>query len=142
MAKYTIINFIDDPTSKKTLTLALEKADFRVVEVTTCEAVLDMLVDGDAQAIFVESNDVRDEGMNHLLKLAQTPNREVPILVLTSHLDAKMKRVAAEAGVTSWIAKPYHPTGLISGLYKVLERNQNRKFMKKHETVSVLKAVG
>lgn len=124
MAKHTIVNFIDNPDSRKTLTLTLERADFVVKEVSSRDEVLELVNSGEVHAVFIESNQVNDDGMKNLLKLSHLPAQHIPLLVMTSHIDIKMKTKAADVGVTNWIAKPFHPTRLISGLNKLIAKSQ------------------
>jgi two-component system, chemotaxis family, chemotaxis protein CheY len=51
---------------------------------------------------------------------AQPTHKAVPILMLTTEVDASKKKVAKDAGASGWLVKPFNPAVLLTTVQRVL----------------------
>jgi len=112
----THILAIDDSRTIRTLlTVALEKAGFRVTTAVDGVDGVAKFQDADADLVITDVNMPNKDGFGVIEDIRQgNVNRAVPVLVLTTESGAALKQRAREAGATGWIVKPFDDESLIS----------------------------
>jgi two-component system chemotaxis response regulator CheY len=114
---------VDDSVSlRKLVVAALEHGGHHVVEAANG---IDGMTLAKQQVFDLVISDVNMPGMDGITFLRQlrvlASYKGVPVLMLTTEMDAEKKREAKEAGATGWIIKPFDPTQLLSIIRKVVD---------------------
>lgn len=114
---------VDDSVSiRKLVSATLTAAGHEVVEAPSGEEGLGKAKQRRFDLVITDINMPGMDGLTlvkHLRQIAAYKN--VPILVLTTEVDAEKKRVAKEAGATGWLVKPFDPQQLLGTIRKVLD---------------------
>ena len=74
------------------------------------------------QLVITDINMPNMDGLTLVKRLRDLPSyKHVPILILTTEMDAEKKKQAKAAGATGWIVKPFVPDQLLATIRKVLD---------------------
>ena len=123
VARQCILVIDDSITVRNTLTKALEKAGYWVLQAKEGNEALDKLQHTDVAAILC---DLEMPGMNgfEFLKARQNTAKiaSIPTIMLTSRTGIKHRQLAKELGATSYLTKPYITPQLLTTLTDVLEQ--------------------
>ena len=106
-------------TVRDMLSLALSDAGFRVVQADDGVHGLEVLETARPMSLSPTSTCRGWMASASSRACAATPDRAVPILVLTTENDATKKNKARRAGATGWIVKPFDPVKLIDAIRRV-----------------------
>src|SRR6056297_2325662 len=105
----THILAIDDSRTIRTLlTIALEKAGFKVTTAVDGVDGVAKFQDSAPDLVITDVNMPNKDGFGVIEDIrAGDKNRSVPVLVLTTKSGAALKERARAAGATGWIVKPF-----------------------------------
>lgn len=98
-------------------------ADVRIVE--DSNLILDHLASGDIDILMVDWDMEPMTGIEltrHLRLDPNSPNRYLPIIIMTGHTELPLVLEARDAGVTEFLAKPMTVRSLYQRLVSVIER--------------------
>lgn len=110
-----ILAIDDSRTIRTLLTVALEKAGFRVTTAVDGVDGVTKFQDAEADLVITDVNMPNKDGFGVIEDIRQgTVNRAVPVLVLTTESGAALKERARNAGATGWIVKPFDDDALVS----------------------------
>lgn len=107
---------IDDSRTIRTLlTVALEKAGFRVTTAVDGVDGVAKFQQVEADLVITDVNMPNKDGFGVIEDIRQgAVNAAVPVLVLTTESGAALKERARAAGATGWIVKPFDDESLIA----------------------------
>ncbi len=110
----------DSKTMRDMVTFTLRGAGFDVSEAEDGEKALAALRAAPVDLVITDLNMPRMDGVALIRALrADTKNRAVPILMLTTEADPAKKAEGRSAGATGWIIKPFNPEKLIEVVRRV-----------------------
>lgn len=117
----SILAVDDSPSIRSLVTYVLEQAGFNVVMADDGEEALAYAQKNTVDLVLTDINMPKLDGIDLIKGLRALPHYKfVPMLVLTTESDAKMKMKGKAAGATGWIVKPFDPDQLVSTINKVL----------------------
>ena len=119
----TVFVIDDDPDLRCSLQFMLEQADLKV---STSQSAEEFLENCDSDMPGCLLLDVRLKGMSGLIlqkKLAEL-NWHLPIIIMSAYADVPMVIEAIDAGVMSFIEKPFHRNDLFSRIFKALKSDE------------------
>ena len=117
-----ILTVDDSRTIRDMLKACLTDAGFEVVQAVDGVDGLNALTDMIPNVIITDINMPRLDGFGFIKEVrADQRLRAIPILVLTTEMDAEKKNRAREAGATGWIVKPFDSEKLISAIRRVAQ---------------------
>ncbi|MCA9631041.1 MAG: response regulator [Myxococcales bacterium] len=120
MAK-TILVVDDSASVRQQVRLALSQAGFDVLEAGDGQAGLDQITANDGiAAVVCDVNMPRMNGIEMVEKVAGSPRKGVPIVMLTTEGQPAMIQRAKAAGAKGWIVKPFKPDLLVAALNKLV----------------------
>jgi two-component system, chemotaxis family, chemotaxis protein CheY len=116
----SILTVDDSQTMRDVLRLALVSAGMRVEQAKDGMQGLEVLTSFSPNVIVTDLNMPRMDGLQFI---AAVRGREccsdIPILVLSTEIDADLKMRASTAGATGWIAKPFEPAALVAAIHRL-----------------------
>jgi two-component system chemotaxis response regulator CheY len=116
----TILTVDDSRTMRDMLRHSLVAAGFRVVQAEDGLHGLEVLEAETPDVIVTDINMPRMDGFGFIEAVrADSRRRGMPVLVLTTEVDADKKQRAKDAGATGWIVKPFDPAKLIAAIRRV-----------------------
>ena len=69
----------------------------------------------------------RMDGFEVATQVRNSPRlKELPIIMITSRTGEKHRQRAFEIGVTDYMGKPYQESDLLSRIYEILDKRENR----------------
>jgi len=99
---------------------SLVAAGFRVLQAEDGIHGLEMLALETPDVIVTDINMPRMDGFGFIEAVRKDEaRRAVPVLVLTTEVDAAKKQRARAAGATGWIVKPFDPVKLVEAIRRV-----------------------
>lgn len=112
---------VDDSASvRQMVAFTLRGAAYQVTEAVDGADALSKL-SGDIQLVMTDLNMPRMDGIELIRQVrANSRNKYVPILVLTTESQVTKKQEAKSAGATGWIVKPFRPDQLLAVVQRVL----------------------
>lgn len=117
---HLVLTVDDSRTMRDMLRLTLVGAGFRVVQANDGAHGLEVLEAEKPDLIVTDINMPIMDGFGFIENVRrQNDYRAVPILVLTTEVDAEKKARARQAGATGWIVKPFNPEKLVDVLRRV-----------------------
>ena len=116
----TILTVDDSRTMRDMLRHSLVAAGFRVVQAEDGLHGLEVLETETPDVIVTDINMPRMDGFGFIEAVrADSRRRGMPVLVLTTEVDAEKKLRAKNAGATGWSVKPFDPAKLIAAINRV-----------------------
>ena len=116
----TILTVDDSRTMRDMLKHSLLEAGFKVLQAEDGVHGLEVLLTETPDVIVTDINMPRLDGFGFIEAVRRDPSRRaVPMLVLTTEVDAAKKGRAKAAGATGWIVKPFDPAKLIEAIRRV-----------------------
>lgn len=120
MAK--IIMTADDSASVRQMVgFTLKQNGYEVVEAVDGRDALNKLMTQKVDMLITDLNMPNMDGIGLIKGVrAGTPNKYIPIVMLTTESQDSRKAEGKAAGATGWIVKPFKPEQLIAVIKKVL----------------------
>ena len=119
--RQSILVVDDSITVRNTLTQALQKAGYWVLQAKEGAEALRMLQQSDVAAILCDLEMPGMNGFEFLRARQKTPAiASIPTIMLTSRTGGKHRQLAQELGATSYLTKPYLTPQLLATLTDVL----------------------
>lgn len=115
-----ILTVDDSRAMRDMLRHSLSAAGFTVVQADDGIHGLEVLSAEKPDVVVTDINMPRMDGFGFIEALrADESYRAVPVLVLTTEIDAAKKSRARQAGATGWIVKPFDPIKLVDAIHRV-----------------------
>ena len=113
---------VDDSASVRMMVrYSLQGAGYEVIEAVDGMDALEKLVETDIQAMIVDVNMPRMDGIEFVRELRKVPgHRNTPVLMLTTEENRSRLEAGRSAGANGWMVKPFSPEELINILNKVM----------------------
>ncbi len=117
----TIVLTVDDSRAMRDmLRHSLLAAGFRVLQAEDGLHGLEVLETERPDVIVTDINMPRMDGFGFIEAVRRDETRRsMPVLVLTTEVDAEKKNRARAAGATGWIVKPFDPIKLVEAIRRV-----------------------
>lgn len=116
----TVLTVDDSRAMRDMLRHSLVAAGFRVLQAEDGVHGLEVLGLETPDVIVTDINMPRMDGFGFIEAVrANDAYRAVPMLVLTTEVDAEKKNRARKAGATGWIVKPFDPVKLVEAIRRV-----------------------
>ena len=123
MPKHTILIVDDESAIRDMLCLALEGADFNVLQAENAQQAHVLIVDRSPDLVLLDWMMPSTTGLELLRRLKRDEVTEkVPVIMLTAKAEENSKISGLDAGADDYIAKPFSPRELISRVKAVLRR--------------------
>lgn len=115
MARKIKILIVDDDTLiRQLLSLILRSSGYSVVEAENGKDALEKVREASVNMVITDLRMPQMDGIELSRELRADPgHRDVPIIMLTSDFQGYKEREGEQAGVSSWISKPFIPQRLI-----------------------------
>jgi two-component system chemotaxis response regulator CheY len=116
----TVLTVDDSRAMRDMLRHSLVAAGFRVLQAEDGVHGLEVLGAETPDVIVTDINMPRMDGFGFIEAVRKDETyRAVPVLVLTTEVDAEKKSRARKAGATGWIVKPFDPVKLVEAIRRV-----------------------
>lgn len=123
MPKYTILVVDDEPAIRDMLCVALEAADYHVLEAENAQQAHITIVDQQPDLVLLDWMMPGTSGLELLRRLKRDEVTEkTPVIMLTAKAEEDSKISGLDSGADDYIAKPFSPRELISRVKAVLRR--------------------
>ncbi len=123
MAGRTILIVDDEAAIRDMLRVALEMADYRVLEASNAQEAHAMIVDDKPDLVLLDWMMPGTSGIELARKLKREEvTAEVPLIMLTAKGEEDNKIQGLEVGADDYITKPFSPRELVARLKAVLRR--------------------
>ncbi|ANF56391.1 phosphate regulon transcriptional regulator PhoB [Halotalea alkalilenta] len=119
----TVLIVDDESSIRDMIAIALEMADFQVLEADSAQRALALAVDERPDMILLDwmMPGISGVELARRLKREET-TREIPVILLTAKGEEDNKVQGLEAGADDYITKPFSPRELIARMRAVLRR--------------------
>jgi len=117
----------DSRTIRSSVKYTLEKEDYQVLVAKDGREGLEVLENNQSRSarpdmIITDINMPRMDGIEFIEEVkAKSKFKFIPILVLTTESQAKMKKKGQQAGAAGWLVKPFEPEQLIQVAQKFIK---------------------
>ncbi|TLF53867.1 phosphate regulon transcriptional regulatory protein PhoB [Halomonas urmiana] len=123
MSAKTILIVDDEAPIREMIAVALEMADYRVLEADSAQAAHAMVVDHQPDLVLLDWMMPGTSGIELARRLKRDEaTAELPIIMLTAKGEEDNKIQGLEAGADDYITKPFSPRELVARLKAVLRR--------------------
>ena len=123
MTAKTVLIVDDEASIREMIAVALEMADYRVLEADNAQAAHAMVVDDQPDLLLLDWMMPGTSGIELARRLKRdTATAELPIILLTAKSEDDNKIQGLEAGADDYITKPFSPRELVARLKAVLRR--------------------
>ncbi|ABE60597.1 MULTISPECIES: phosphate regulon transcriptional regulator PhoB [Chromohalobacter] len=123
MTAKTVLIVDDEASIREMIAVALEMADYRVLEADNAQAAHAMVVDDQPDLLLLDWMMPGTSGIELARRLKRdTATAELPIILLTAKSEEDNKIQGLEAGADDYITKPFSPRELVARLKAVLRR--------------------
>ncbi|WP_111655368.1 phosphate regulon transcriptional regulator PhoB [Isoalcanivorax indicus] len=124
MSKHTLLIVDDEPAIREMVAVALEMADFDVLEADNAQRAHEIIVDERPALILLDwmLPSVSGIELARRLKRDETTS-EIPIIMLTAKSEEDNKIQGLDVGADDYITKPFSTRELISRIKAVLRRS-------------------
>jgi len=120
MSTTTVLTVDDSRAMRDMLRHSLLAAGFRVLQAEDGVHGLEVLEIETPDVIVTDINMPRMDGFGFIEAVRRDETRRaMPVLVLTTEVDAEKKNRARAAGATGWIVKPFDPVKLVEAIRRV-----------------------
>ncbi|SPJ32341.1 phosphate regulon transcriptional regulator PhoB [Kushneria phyllosphaerae] len=119
----TVLIVDDEAPIREMIAMALEMADFRILEAEDAITAHELVVDERPDLILLDWMLPGVSGIDLARRLKRDPiTRDIPIVLLTARSEEDNKVQGLESGADDYITKPFSPRELIARLKAVLRR--------------------
>ena len=119
----TVLIVDDEAPIREMIAMALEMADFRILEAEDAITAHELVVDERPDLILLDWMLPGVSGIDLARRLKREPTtRDIPIVLLTARSEEDNKVQGLESGADDYITKPFSPRELIARLKAVLRR--------------------
>lgn len=123
MSAKTVLIVDDEAPIREMIAVALEMADYRVLEADSAQAAHAMVVDHQPDLVLLEWMMPGTSGIELARRLKRDEaTADLPIIMLTAKGEEDNKIQGLEAGADDYITKPFSPRELVARLKAVLRR--------------------
>lgn len=123
MTAKTILVVDDEAPIREMIAVALEMADYRVLEADNAQAAHAIIVDHQPDLVLLDWMMPSTSGIELARRLKrEEATTELPIIMLTAKGDEDNKIQGLEAGADDYITKPFSPRELLARMKAVLRR--------------------
>ena len=123
MTAKTVLIVDDEAPIREMIAVALEMADYRVLEADNAQNAHAMIVDRQPDLLLLDWMMPGTSGIELARRLKrEEATRELPIIMLTARSEEDNKIQGLEAGADDYITKPFSPRELVARLKAVLRR--------------------
>ncbi len=123
MTAKTVLIVDDEAPIREMIAVALEMADYQVLEADSAQAAHAMIVDHQPDLVLLDWMMPGTSGIELARRLKrETTTAELPIIMLTAKGEEDNKIQGLEAGADDYITKPFSPRELVARLKAVLRR--------------------
>ena len=123
MPKHTILLVDDEVAIRDMLSIALEAADYNVLQAENAQQAHAIIIDRHPDLVLLDWMMPGTTGLELLRRLKRDELTErVPVIMLTAKAEEDSKISGLDAGADDYIAKPFSPRELISRVKAVLRR--------------------
>ncbi|MDI5935096.1 phosphate regulon transcriptional regulator PhoB [Halomonas sp. M4R5S39] len=127
MTAKTVLIVDDEAPIREMIAVALEMADYRVLEADNAQAAHAMVVDHQPDLLLLDWMMPGTSGIELARRLKrEEATAELPIIMLTAKGEEDNKIQGLEAGADDYITKPFSPRELVARLKAVLRRSTPR----------------
>jgi len=126
----TILIVDDENYLRRSLSLILQKENYRVETVANAEEALDCLQSHEYDLMFLDLNLPGMSGIDLLVKVhKQVPH--MPVLILTAHAALESAIQAVRLGARDYLIKPVEPVEILTRVAEVLAESEQPAHKKK-----------
>lgn len=123
MPKHTVLIVDDEAAIRDMLCIALEAADFNVLEAENAQQAHAAIIDGHPDLVLLDWMMPGTTGLELLRRLKRDDlTAKIPVIMLTAKAEEDSKISGLDAGADDYIPKPFSPRELISRVKAVLRR--------------------
>ena len=123
MPKHTILLVDDEAAIRDMLSIALEAADFNVLQAENAQQAHASIIDRQPDLVLLDWMMPGTTGLELLRRLKRDELTEkIPVIMLTAKAEEDSKISGLDAGADDYIPKPFSPRELISRVKAVLRR--------------------
>lgn len=123
MPKHTILLVDDEQAIRDMLSIALEAADYNVLQAENAQQAHGIIVDRHPDLVLLDWMMPGTTGLELLRRLKRDELTEkIPVIMLTAKAEEDNKISGLDAGADDYIPKPFSPRELISRVKAVLRR--------------------
>jgi len=123
MSAKTVLIVDDEAPIREMIAVALEMADYRVLEADSAQAAHAMVVDHQPDLVLLDWMMPGTSGIELARRLKRDEaTADLPIIMLTARGEEDNKIQGLEAGADDYITKPFSPRELVARLKAVLRR--------------------
>ena len=123
MPKHTILLVDDEAPIRDMLAIALEAADYNVLQAENAQQAHACIIDRHPDLVLLDWMMPGTTGLELLRRLKRDELTEkIPVIMLTAKAEEDSKISALDAGADDYVAKPFSPRELISRVKAVLRR--------------------
>ncbi|MGB2313783.1 MAG: phosphate regulon transcriptional regulator PhoB [Porticoccaceae bacterium] len=123
MPKHTILLVDDEAAIRDMLAIALEAADYNVLQAENAQQAHACIIDRHPDLVLLDWMMPGTTGLELLRRLKRDELTEkLPVIMLTAKAEEDSKISALDAGADDYVAKPFSPRELISRVKAVLRR--------------------
>ncbi|KXS38201.1 MAG: two-component system, OmpR family, phosphate regulon response regulator PhoB [Halomonadaceae bacterium T82-2] len=127
MTSKTVLIVDDEPSIREMIAVALEMADYRVLEADNAQDAHALIVDSQPDLLLLDWMMPGTSGIELARRLKrEETTAELPIIMLTAKSEEDNKILGLEAGADDYITKPFSPRELVARLKAVLRRTTPR----------------
>ena len=123
MPKHTVLIVDDEAAIRDMLCIALEAADFNVLDAENAQQAHAKIIDGQPDLVLLDWMMPGTTGLELLRRLKRDElTAKIPVIMLTAKAEEDSKISGLDAGADDFIPKPFSPRELISRVKAVLRR--------------------
>ena len=123
MPKHTVLIVDDEAAIRDMLCIALEAADFNVLQAENAQQAHAKIIDANPDLVLLDWMMPGTTGLELLRRLKRDDlTAKIPVIMLTAKAEEDSKISGLDAGADDYIPKPFSPRELISRVKAVLRR--------------------
>lgn len=128
----------DEPKLARSLSLILQRSDYRVTTAPDGASALQLLQAGAYDLVFLDIR-LPDQSGIQLLPQIHSIYPEMPVVILTAHATLETAIGAVRAGARDYLLKPINPEDILTRTKKILDEQAQPK--RKREITSQIEAL-
>jgi two-component system phosphate regulon response regulator PhoB len=131
MPKHTVLIVDDEAAIRDMLCIALEAADFNVLDAEDAQQAHAKIIDGQPDLVLLDWMMPGTTGLELLRRLKRDElTAKIPVIMLTAKAEEDSRISGLDAGADDFIPKPFSPRELISRVKAVLRRVSREELQK------------